>query len=237
MHNITSALVTTTLVFMAVFVPVCFIGGVTGTFYTQFGLTMAIAVGISLFNALTLSPALCALIMTPHAQDGDKLSFSSRFHMAFDAAFQRLITKYKAAVEVLFRHRWLSVAMVLVAIAGLSLLMKTTKTGLVPSEDMGTVFINIQASPGTNLQETFKIVTTIMSNYGLYKALDETVLLDDICNQAPEVGREIRRMIDKYKKEMSEAIEQTKEDESMKPLQQKFTMAERYADFDVEDLV
>ena len=66
---------------------------------------MAIAVAISCINALTLSPALCALIMTPHAQDGDKLSFSSRFHMAFDAAFQRLITKYKAAVEVLFRHR------------------------------------------------------------------------------------------------------------------------------------
>ena len=158
MHGITSALITTTLVFMAVFIPVSFLGGVTGKFYTQFGLTMAIAVAISCINALTLSPALCALIMTPHAQDGDKLSFSSRFHMAFDAAFQRLITKYKAAVEVLFRHRWLSVAMVIVAIAGLSLLMKTTKTGLVPSEDMGTVFINIQASPGTNLQETFKIV-------------------------------------------------------------------------------
>ena len=161
MHGITSALITTTLVFMAVFIPVSFLGGVTGKFYTQFGLTMAIAVAISCINALTLSPALCALIMTPHAQDGDKLSFSSRFHMAFDAAFQRLITKYKAAVEVLFRHRWLSVAMVLVAIAGLSLLMKTTKTGLVPSEDMGTVFINIQASPGTNLQETFKIVKEV----------------------------------------------------------------------------
>ncbi len=161
MHGITSALITTTLVFMAVFIPVSFLGGVTGKFYTQFGLTMAIAVAISCINALTLSPALCALIMTPHAQDGDKLSFSSRFHMAFDAAFQRLITKYKAAVEVLFRHRWLSVAMVIIAIAGLSLLMKTTKTGLVPSEDMGTVFINIQASPGTNLQETFKIVKEV----------------------------------------------------------------------------
>ena len=161
MHGITSALITTTLVFMAVFIPVSFLGGVTGKFYTQFGLTMAIAVAISCINALTLSPALCALIMTPHAQDGDKLSFSSRFHMAFDAAFQRLITKYKAAVEVLFRHSWLSVAMVIVAIAGLSLLMKTTKTGLVPSEDMGTVFINIQASPGTNLQETFKIVKEV----------------------------------------------------------------------------
>lgn len=71
----------------------------------------------------------------------------------------------------------------------------------------------------------------------MYKALDETMLLDDICNQAPEVGREIRRMIDRYKKEMSEAIEQTKKDDSIKPLQRKFTMAERYADFDVEDLV
>lgn len=71
----------------------------------------------------------------------------------------------------------------------------------------------------------------------MYNALDETVLLDDICNQAPEVGREIRRMIDRYKKEMSEAIEQAKNDESIKPLQRKFTMAERYADFDVEDLV
>ncbi len=161
MHGITSALITTTLVFMAVFIPVSFLGGVTGKFYTQFGLTMAIAVAISCINALTLSPALCALIMTPHAQDGDKLSFSSRFHMAFDAAFQRLIAKYKGAMEVLFRHRWLSVAMVIVAIAGLSLLMKTTKTGLVPSEDMGTVFINIQASPGTNLQETFKIVKEV----------------------------------------------------------------------------
>ncbi len=161
MHGITSALITTTLVFMAVFIPVSFLGGVTGKFYTQFGLTMAIAVAISCINALTLSPALCALIMTPHAQDGDKLSFSSRFHMAFDAAFQRLIAKYKGAMEVLFRHRWLSVAMVLIAIAGLSLLMKTTKTGLVPSEDMGTVFINIQASPGTNLQETYKIVKEV----------------------------------------------------------------------------
>ena len=89
MGGITSALVTTTFVFMAVFIPVCFMGGTTGTFYTQFGLTMAVAVAISLINALTLSPALCALIMTPHmeAAKGEKLSFSSRFHMAFDSAF------------------------------------------------------------------------------------------------------------------------------------------------------
>ena len=163
MHGITSALVTTTLVFMAVFVPVSFIGGVTGTFYTQFGLTMAIAVAISLFNALTLSPALCALIMTPHAdtQNGEKLSFSSRFHIAFDTAFHRLVRKYKQAVSVLFRRKWLAGVFVVIAITGLTLLMKSTKTGLVPSEDMGTVFINVQASPGTNLQQTYRILKEV----------------------------------------------------------------------------
>ena len=145
MGGITSALVTTTLVFMAVFVPVCFINGVTGTFYTQFGLTMAIAVAISLFNALTLSPALCALIMTPHADEekGEKLSFSSRFHLAFDAAFHRMVLKYKKMAGWLFRHLWLSALLVVVAAVGLSMLMKSTKTGLVPKEDMGTIYVLI----------------------------------------------------------------------------------------------
>ena len=163
MHGISSALITTTLVFMAVFVPVCFIGGVTGTFYTQFGLTMAIAVAISLFNALTLSPALCALIMTPHANsnNGEKLTFSSRFHIAFDTAFQRMVQKYKQAVALLFPRKWLAAVLVVVAFAGLALLMKTTRTGLVPSEDMGTVFINVQAAPGTNLQETYHIMQEV----------------------------------------------------------------------------
>ena len=163
MHGITSALVTTTLVFMAVFVPVSFISGVTGTFYTQFGLTMAIAVAISLFNALTLSPALCALIMTPHADvsNGEKLSFSSRFHMAFDTAFHRIVTKYKGAVSVFFRRRWVAAVLVVIAIVGLGWLMKSTKTGLVPSEDMGTVFINVQASPGSTLKETYGIMQEV----------------------------------------------------------------------------
>ena len=163
MHGITSALVTTTLVFMAVFVPVCFIGGVTGTFYTQFGLTMAIAVAISLFNALTLSPALCALVMTPHADAGNsgKLSFSSRFHAAFDAAFRQLVMKYKQAVAVLFRRRWIAATLVVVALVGLGLLMKTTKTGLIPKEDMGTIFVNIQAAPGSSLQQTYGILKEV----------------------------------------------------------------------------
>ncbi len=161
MHGITTALVTTTLVFMAVFVPVSFISGVTGTFYTQFGLTMAIAVAISLFNAMTLSPALCALIMTPHAVEESSLSFSSRFHLAFDAAFRHIVDKYKGAVGTFFPHRWIAAALVLVAVIGLGWLIKTTKTGLVPSEDMGTIFINVQASPGSTLKETYAILQEV----------------------------------------------------------------------------
>ncbi len=150
MHGITSALVTTTLVFMAVFVPVCFIGGVTGTFYTQFGLTMAIAVGISLFNALTLSPALCALIMRGKGE-GNFVKGKGR----------KIINRYKRSVATVMPHRWIAIALVVVAIAGLGWMMRTTKTGLVPNEDMGTVFINVQASPGSSLQQTYHILKEV----------------------------------------------------------------------------
>ena len=152
MHGITSALVTTTLVFMAVFVPVCFIGGVTGTFYTQFGLTMAIAVGISLFNALTLSPALCALIMKGK---GEGKSFNLPHFLP------KILNRYKRAVASVMPHRWIAIALVVVAIIGLGWMMKTTKTGLVPNEDMGTVFINVQASPGSSLQQTYHILKEV----------------------------------------------------------------------------
>ncbi len=158
MHGITSALVTTTLVFMAVFVPVCFIGGGTGTFYTQFGLTMAIAVGISLFNALTLSPALSALIMRPNASLAEQ---NKGFKARFNAGFNAVLNRYKSAVAVVIPKRWLAAALVVVAILGLGWMMKTTKTGLVPNEDMGTVFINVQASPGSSLQQTYHILKEV----------------------------------------------------------------------------
>lgn len=155
MHNITSALITTTLVFMAVFVPVCFIGGVTGTFYTQFGLTMAIAVAISLFNALTLSPALSAIIMRD--------SKLNRFQARFNAGFQALSAHYKGVVTRFINRKVLASTLVVVAIAVLGWMMKTTKTGLVPNEDMGTVFINVQASPGSSLQQTYNILKEVES--------------------------------------------------------------------------
>ncbi len=165
MGNITSALVTTTFVFMAVFIPVSFMGGTTGTFYTQFGLTMAVAVGISLINAMTLSPALCALIMTPHAKagEGKKLSFSSRFHIAFDTAFHRLMMKYKTGVFFMIKRKWLTAVLLVAALTTLFVLLKTTKTGLVPQEDMGTIFVDVRTSPGTNLEETKTIMDEIDS--------------------------------------------------------------------------
>ena len=163
MGGISSALVATTFVFMAVFIPVSFMGGTTGTFYTQFGLTMAVAVGISLLNSLTLSPALCALIMTPHKEikEGEKASFSTRFHYAFDAGFGRLVNKYKHIVLFMFKRKWLTVLLLIVACGGLVYLMNTTKTGLVPKEDMGSINMDVRTPPGTNIAETEKVMTEI----------------------------------------------------------------------------
>jgi len=165
MKNITSALITTTLVFMAVFVPVCFIGGVTGTFYTQFGLTMAIAVAISLFNALTLSPALSARIMVGdrRQESGDRRQEAGDrgFHARFNRVFASLSERYKGAVSGFIRRKGLAAVLVVVAIAALGWMMGSTRTGLVPNEDMGTVFINVQASPGSSLQQTYGILKEV----------------------------------------------------------------------------
>lgn len=163
MGGITAAIITTTLVFMAVFIPVSFMGGTTGTFYTQFGLTMAVAVGISAVNALTLSPALCALIMTPHmqAEEGKKLSFSSRFHIAFDTAFGRMVNKYKTAVKYFFRRKWMVGVALAAACVLLFVLIRTTKTGLIPDEDTGTVFVSITTAPGSTLAETKSILEEV----------------------------------------------------------------------------
>ena len=163
MGGISMALIATTFVFMAVFIPVSFMGGTTGTFYTQFGLTMAVAVGISLLNSLTLSPALCALIMTPHeeAVDGKKASFSTRFHKAFDAGFGKIVDKYKHVVMFMFKRKWLTVILLVIACGGLYYMMNTTKTGLVPKEDMGSINMDVRTPPGTNIAETQKVMEEI----------------------------------------------------------------------------
>ena len=163
MGGITTALITTTFVFMAVFIPVSFMGGTTGTFYTQFGLTMAVAVGISLINSLTLSPALCSLIMRPAEEivPGKKPKFSTRFSRAFNRGFKGLVNKYKRMVKFLFKHKWITFLLLAVACGGLYYYMTSTKTGLVPKEDMGSINIDVRTPPGTNIAETDKVLSEI----------------------------------------------------------------------------
>ncbi|MBO6248827.1 MAG: efflux RND transporter permease subunit, partial [Bacteroidales bacterium] len=163
MKGLTSAIITNTLVFMAVFIPVCFMGGTTGIFYTQFGLTMAVAVGISCVNSLTLSPALCALLLKPRAavEKGEKASFSDRFHFAFNKRFDVLKRGYSFAELSLFKHKWLTWLLIVAAIGSLAYMLGTTKSSLVPQEDLGSITVNVQAAPGTNLEETGRIVSEV----------------------------------------------------------------------------
>ena len=134
-----------------------------GTFYTQFGLTMAVAVAISLLNAMTLSPALCALILRPRADaaSGEMPGFSDRFHAAFDRSFRRVQQKYLRGVSFLFRRKAIAVGSIVAACGVLVWLMSITKTGLVPQEDMGTINVGVQTSPGSSLEETDRIMDEI----------------------------------------------------------------------------
>lgn len=161
MGGLSAALITTTAVFMAVFIPVCFMGGTSGTFYRQFGLTMAVAVGISLVNAMTLCPALSALLMRPKKGASERQTFSDRFRYAFDTSFTTVTARYKGAVMFLFRNRWIVIALFVISAVGLAWLVSATKTGLVPQEDMGTISLNIQVAPGSNLAETERIMDEV----------------------------------------------------------------------------
>ena len=163
MKGISNAVITSSLVFMAVFIPVSFMGGTSGTFYTQFGLTMAVAVGISAINALTLSPALCALLLKPYInEDGtEKNNFASRFRKAFNTAFEAVVEKYKKIVLLFIKRRWLGWSLLALSVVLLVFLMNTTKTGLVPDEDQGTLFVNVSTAPGSSLKMTNDIIDRV----------------------------------------------------------------------------
>ena len=163
MSGITSAIVTSTLVFMAVFIPVAMMGGTSGVFYTQFGITMAVAVGLSAVNALTLSPALCALILKPYLDENGEMrdNFAARFRKAFNAAFGAMVAKYKHGVMLFIKRKWLMWSTLVLAFAALVVLMNTTKTGLVPDEDQGTIMVNVTTAPGSTLSETNKVMEEI----------------------------------------------------------------------------
>ena len=163
MKGISNAVITSSLVFMAVFIPVSFMGGTSGTFYTQFGLTMAVAVGISAINALTLSPALCALLLKPYInEDGtQKNNFAARFRKAFNSAFDVMVDKYKTIVLFFIKLRWLTWSLLACSVVLLVLLMNNTKTSLVPDEDQGVIFVNVSTAAGSSLTTTDKVMERI----------------------------------------------------------------------------
>ncbi len=163
MSEIGGAIVSITLVMAAVFIPVTFMGGTSGVFYTQFGVTLAIAIVISAVNALTLSPALCAILLKPH-QEGHgekKLSRIDRFHKAFNAAYDVTLNKYKKGVQFFIKRKWLSLGTFVVATLLLGFLMMKTRTGLVPNEDTGTFFITVSLPPGTSLEKTQVVMNQV----------------------------------------------------------------------------
>ena len=163
MHDVTSALITSTLVFMAVFIPVSMMSGTSGTFYTQFGITMAVSVGISAINALTLSPALCAMWLSPReeTEKGGKRSLLTRMGEAFETGFEAVKRSYLNGVKAFLHHRWIAP---IIAVCGMVLLvynMTVTKTGLIPQEDMGVVRVDVTTPPGTSLTRTKKVMDRI----------------------------------------------------------------------------
>ena len=162
MNEISGAIISITLVMAAVFVPVSFMGGTSGTFYREFGVTMAVSIVISALNALTLSPALCAIFLKPHSKDEHKkLSRVDRFHMAFNTQYDKINTKYQRVVEKTINHRWISSLAVILGIVALVVTMKFTQTGLVPNEDTGTLFAMISLPPGTSQVETQKVTDQV----------------------------------------------------------------------------
>ena len=158
MGDVTMAIISCTCVFMAVFIPVTFMGGTSGIFYTQFGITMATAVGLSMISALVLCPALCAMIMRPSDGTKSTKSFNGRIKAAYNASFNAVLGKYKKGVMFAIHHRWMVWAGLIASSVLLVWLMMTTKTGLVPQEDQGALMINISTAPGSTLEETNGVI-------------------------------------------------------------------------------
>ena len=156
MREIGGAIVSITLVMMLVFIPVSFMSGTSGVFYRQFGLTMAIAIGLSALNALTLSPALCAVFLKPHKADGGskKVSFVKAFHEGFNRNYEKLLVRYKKWAGFFINHKITAFGVVAASIVALAAMMMTTSTALVPNEDTGVLFCMVNMPPATSLDKS-----------------------------------------------------------------------------------
>lgn len=174
MNEISGAIISITLVMAAVFIPVSFIGGTSGTFYREFGITMAISIVISAINALTLSPALCAILLKPKDENGKerKMSRVDRFLAAFNTAYDKVLDKYKVGVRRVIDHKIIAALTVVIGIAVLGLTAMNTRTGLIPDEDTGTVFCTVSTPPGTSLDATNKIMDQVDSMFATNPAVD-----------------------------------------------------------------
>ena len=174
MNEISGAIISITLVMSAVFIPVSFIGGTSGTFYKEFGITMAISIVISAINALTLSPALCAVLLKPKNEDGSarKMSMLDRFHAAFNGAYGKVQDKYTKSVRKIVERPVIAILAVVIGVAALVFTAMNTKTGLVPDEDTGTVFCTVSTAPGTSLTETNKVMDQVDSMLATNPAIE-----------------------------------------------------------------
>ena len=173
MNEISGAIISITLVMASVFIPVSFIGGTSGTFYREFGVTMAVSIFISALNALTLSPALCAIFLKPHDKDGHekKMSVVDRFHASFNTAYDGILGKYKKVIEKFVRRPVLIMVVVIIGIVALVGSLLTTKTGLVPDEDTGTIFCTISMPPATSVERTKQVISEVDSILGADPAI------------------------------------------------------------------
>ena len=165
MSEISGAIVSITLIMAAVFIPVTFVTGSAGVFYKQFGITLAIAIMISAINALTLCPALAAMFLKPpdHGIDKEKKTIMQRFHVSFNSEYDKITDKYTRTLHFLFAKKWIAILSIVIFGAGLYILMKSTPSSFVPSEDMGTVFVNISLPPASTMERVQLVANKVDS--------------------------------------------------------------------------
>ena len=213
MGEIGSAIVSITLVMMLVFIPVSFMPGTSGVFYRQFGLTMAAAIGISAINALTLSPALCALFLKPHKkEDGKKMSFIDRFHTGFNAGYSVVLKKYSSAVRFFIKKKWLSGGIVAASFGVLVWLMTITPNSLVPNEDTGTIMGVVSMPPGTSQERTQEVLDSLDAIIGQTPGIAMRTVIQGynfIAGQGSSYGSVIIKMKDWEERSDDESVDNT----------------------------
>ena len=213
MSEITGAIISITMVMAAVFIPVSFLNGPSGVFYQQFAITLAIAILISAINALTLSPALCALFLKPHKDsDHHNANLKDRFFLAFNTSFDRMNNRYVKSLGFLARKKWITVVALIVFSGITFILFQTTPSGFIPNEDRGIIMADLTLPPGTTLEKTQKAVKeldTILGSMDIVEARMSVVgfsLLNSV-NGGSYAFTVIKLKDWKYRKEANQSVD------------------------------